>query len=248
MNDEFLIQYRRTPHRAFADDLYAQLTQERRPAGYARLVSTPARRFAAGLAALCLIAATVLLAAPGARATVGQLIRTIGGITFDFTTPPPDSSGATIIPERVVSLAEARAMLPFELRLPAWAPDGFVLQEDQVRIWLHTSGTERQTVSFTWLDPTHPQSIHMYIDIDHPASSWGQWLVGSESSVEEVVINGQPGALVRGGWENGQWQSERNMALLWQPEGAEATYMLFCTTQFTQVTLEDLIHMAESVR
>ncbi len=38
------------------------------------------------------------------------------------------------------------------------------------------------------------------------------------------------------------------MTLLWQPEGAEATYMLFATTQFTQVTLEDLIHMAESVR
>ena len=248
MNDEFLIQYRRTPHRAFADDLYARLTQERRPAGYARLVFTPARRFAAGLAALCLIAAPVLLAAPGARATVGQLIRTIGGITFDFTTPPPDSSGATIIPERVVSLVEARATLPFELRLPAWAPEGFVLQEDQVRIWLHTPGTERQTVSFTWLDPTHPQSIHLYIDVDHPASSWGEWLAGSESSVEEVVINGQPGALVRGGWEDGQWGAEPAITLLWQPEGAEATYMLVAWTQFMQLTQEDLIRMAESVR
>lgn len=248
MNDEFLIHYRQTPRRAFADDLLARLTRERRPGRVTLLVSTPARRFATGLIALCLVAATVLLAAPGARAAVGQLIRTIGGIAFDFTTPPPDSRGAAIIPERVVSLAEARATLPFELRLPAWAPDGFVLQEDQVRIWLHPSGAERQTVSFTWLDPAHPQSIHMYIDIDHPASTWGQWLVGSESSVEEVVINGRPGALVRGGWENGQWQSERNMMLLWQPQGPEATYMLSAATQFTQVTREDLIRMAESVR
>lgn len=248
MNDEFLIQYRRTPRRVFADELFARLAQDRRPAVYTLFVATPARRFAAGLAALCLIITTVLLTAPGARAAVGQLIRTIGGIAFDFSTLPPDSSGATIIPERVVSLAEARVTLPFELRLPAWAPDGFVLQDDQVRIWLHTSGAERQTVSFTWRDPAHPQSIHLYIDVDHPASSWGQWLVGSESSVEEVVINGQPGALVRGGWENGQWQSERNMTLLWQPAGAEATYMLFATTQFTQVTLADLIRMAESVR
>ena len=145
MNDEFLIHYRQTPRRAFADDLLARLTRERRPGRVTRLVSTPARRFATGLIALCLVASTVLLAAPGARAAVGQLIRTIGGITFDFTTPPPDSSGATIIPERVVSLAEARATLPFELRLPAWAPEGFVLQEDQVRIWLHASGAERQT-------------------------------------------------------------------------------------------------------
>ncbi len=117
-----------------------------------------------------------------------------------------------------------------------------------MRIWLHTSGTERQTVSFTWLDPAHPQSIHLYIDVDHPASSWGEWLVGSESSVEEVAINGQTGALVRGGWENGQWGAEPAITLLWQPEGAEATYMLFAWTQFTQLTQEDLIRMAESVR
>lgn len=248
MNDEFLTQYRRTPRRTFADDLFVRLTQERRPAMVTLFVSTPARRFAAGLVALVLIAATVLLAAPGARAAVGQLIRTIGGITFEYTTPPPDSSGATIIRERVVSLAEARATLPFELRLPAWAPDGFVLQEDQVRIWLHTSGTERQTVSFTWLDPTHPRRAAISMNIDHPVSSWGKWLVGAESSVEEVAINGQTGALVRGGWENRQWRPEPGMMLLWQPEGAEATYMLFATTQFTQLTQEDLIRMAESVR
>ncbi len=248
MNDEFLIHYRRTPRRAFADDLYARLTRDRRPGMVNLLVATPGRRFATGLIALCLVASTVLLAAPGARAAVGQFIRTIGGITFDFTTPPPDSSGATIVPERVVNLAEARATLPFELHLPAWAPEGFVLQEDQVRILLHTSGTERQTVSFTWWDPAHRQSIHLTIDVDHPASSWGQWLVGSESSVEEVVINGQPAALVRGGWENGQWGAEPAITLLWQPAGAEATYMLSAWTQFTQLTQEDLIRMAESVQ
>ncbi len=249
MNDEFLIQYRRTPRRAFADDLLARLTRERRPGMVTLLVSTPARRFATGLIALCLVASTVLLAAPGARAAVGQLIRTIGGITFDYTTPPPDSSGATIIRERVVSLAEARATLPFELRLPTWAPDGYLLQEDQVRIWLHASETARQTVTFTWLDPTQPRrgSISLYIDVDSPASSWGKWLVG-EGSVEEVAIGGRTGALVRGAWEDRRWHDELGMNLLWQPGGAEATYMLHAATQFTQLTQEDLIRMAESVQ
>lgn len=249
MNDEFLIQYRRTPRHAFADDLYARLTQERRPAGYARLVSTPARRFAAGLAALCLIVATVLLAAPGARAAVGQLIRTIGGITFDFAAQPPDSSGATIIPERIVSLAEARATPPFELRLPAWAPAGFVLQEDQVRIWRPQppmSGIEPQSVSLQWQDLARRQSIELRIA--HPASSWSTLLVGRESSVEEVAINGQPGALLRGGWENGRWRPVPVMTLLWQPEGAEATYSLRAYTPSAEVTKADLIRMAESVR
>ena len=40
----------------------------------------------------------------------------------------------------------------------------------------------------------------------------------------------------------------RAITLLWQPEDAEATYMVFAWTQFTQLTQEDLIRMAESVQ
>ena len=40
----------------------------------------------------------------------------------------------------------------------------------------------------------------------------------------------------------------RAITLLWQPQGPKATYMLSAATQFTQVTREDLIRMAESVR
>jgi len=38
------------------------------------------------------------------------------------------------------------------------------------------------------------------------------------------------------------------ITLLRQAQGPEATYMLSAATQFTQVTREDLIRMAESVR
>jgi hypothetical protein len=38
----------------------------------------------------------------------------------------------------------------------------------------------------------------------------------------------------------------RAITLLWQPEGAESTYMLFAWTQFTQLTQEDLIRMMEA--
>lgn len=40
----------------------------------------------------------------------------------------------------------------------------------------------------------------------------------------------------------------RAITLLWQPEGAEATYMVFAWTQFMQLTQEDVIHMAESAQ
>lgn len=249
MNDDFLIQYWRTPRRAFADDLFARLAPERAPTGYAGLVSSPVRAFAAGLAALVLIAATVLLATPGARAAVGQLIRTIGGITFHYVASPPDSSEATIVPHTVVSLAEARTTLPFELRLPAWAPDGYVLQEDEVRIWRPqppVSGIEPQSVTLTWRNPAYDQGIRLCIA--YPASTWANWLVGHESTVEEIVINGQPAALVRGAWEDGEWRPELDMTLLWVPEGSAASYSLSAMPRFTQVSVEDLIRMAESVR
>jgi hypothetical protein len=131
-----------------------------------------------------------------------------------------------------MSQAEAQAALPFEYALPAWAPEGFVLQ-DEVEVVQPASGLGYASVSLTWLNAGEA-ALQLQVaqaDDDQPA-------LGGAGSTEAVTVNGQPAALVT----SSRFGVER-LALTWPRDGL--TYTL--TAEAGTATPEDLRRMAESV-
>ncbi len=145
--------------------------------------------------------------------------------SFEKVTPAP-------VEPVTMSQAEAQAQLPFEFAVPAWAPAGFVLQE-QVEVVQPASGLGYISVSLTWLQAGET-ALYLQVaqaDDDQPT-------LGAAGSSQAVTVNGQPATLV----QTSRLGADR-LALTW-PRG-ELTYTL--TTEAGAATPEELQRMAESV-
>lgn len=129
-----------------------------------------------------------------------------------------------------MSQAEAQAALPFTFEVPAWAPEGFVLQ-DAVEVVRPASGPGYTSVSLTWLNADESA---LYLQVAQAE----QRALGAAGSTEEVVINGQPATLVR----TSRLGVER-LVLTW-PRGG-LTYTL--TADPGAASPDDLRRMAESI-
>jgi len=233
MNDDFLIRFRKPPPRHFAAQLYKRINTP---------MNTPKqlvmRRFSFA-AAICLALLAALAFSPGALAAVNSLIRQIGGITFfgpeETASQVTATPGAEVItPEDILSITEAREKLPFQLSLPTWAPDGFVMGSS-VRISYFQNGFTPAIINWYGSDP----------DVGNIELMVGQpvkWLVDTDH-LQEVQVNGQPAALVGGTWneDTGQWDQESELSLTWMK--GEVMYKL----SSPGAAVEDLIRMAESI-
>jgi hypothetical protein len=131
-----------------------------------------------------------------------------------------------------MSLAEAEAAWPIGYALPAWAPEGFVLQDD-VEVIQPASGLGYTSLSFTWLAADEAALRLQVIQ-----TSGDQPALGAAGSAEAVTVNGTPAVLVR----ISRLGTER-LALTW-PRG-DLTYTL--TADPGRASPEDLRRMAESV-
>src|SRR5688500_13221820 len=233
MNDDFLSRFRKPPPRAFAAQLYQRINT---PMNTQR--NFVMRRFSFE-AAICLALLVAIAFSPGARAAFSSLIQHIGGVTFlgpEETTSQvvatPDKE--VITPEDILSLSEARQKLPFQISLPTWAPDGFVMGSS-VRISYFQNGFTPAIINWYGSDP----------DIGNIELMVGQrvsWLVDTDH-LQEVQVNGQPAALVGGTWneDTGQWDQESDLSLTWMK--GDVMYKL----SSPGAAVEALIRMAESV-
>jgi hypothetical protein len=236
MNDGFLTRYRKSPPREFSEALYKRIKVQMNPRK-----RFPFRRLTFA-AALCAALVTALAFSPAVQAAFNGLIVEIGGMTFfepDETesqaTPLPESQ-VTIVPQEILPLAEAQARLPYDIRLPTWVPDGFKMGTS-VRV-AHFPGFATPEVTITWYG-SDPDVGNIDLTI------YGQrvnWLVETDN-VQEVEVNGQPAALVEGGWDadTNQWSGEAARMLNWM-KGSEM-YQLHSPG----ASAEDLIRMAESI-
>lgn len=232
MNDEFLSRHRKTPRREFATALYERIN----PPMSTKSKFTSQRFTLAGAIFLALFAAFAL--SPGARAAVSNLIREIGGVTFigpDETAseaPVPESE-ITIVPDKTLPLAEAQAKLPFEINLPTWVPEGFVMGPS-VRVSYFSDQYTPATITWYGSDPANAmielvvgQEVSWLVDLDH---------------VQEITINGQTAGLTGGGWDadTGTWTGS-DVTLTWLK--GDTMYIL----RAPGAPVEDLIRMAESI-
>ena len=235
MNDDFLTRYRKSPPRGFSEALYKRINV---PMNMKR--TPPLRRFSfAAALGLALIAA--LAFSPSARAAFNGLIVEIGEMVFfepDETasqaTPLPESQ-VTIVPEETLPLAEAQAKLPYSVSLPAWVPDGFKMGS-VVRISYFPGAGPQVTITWYGSDPKIGN-----IDLTIFAQRI-DWLVETDD-VQEVGVNGQPAALVLGGWDvdMNRWNDEAARMLNWMK--GDEMYQLHSPG----AAVEDLIRMAESI-
>lgn len=230
MNDDFLSRFRKSPRREFATALYERINT---PMNTHNKFSVRRLTFAA---ALCLAVAAALAFSPAARAALEYIVREIGGVTYlepEVASAPLPESQVTLVPEETLSLEAARAKLPYEFNLPAWAPEGYVMGTS-VRMTYFTEQNTRATITWHGSDAIAGPIILM---VGQPV----KWVVDLDH-LEEVQINGQPAGLTGGNWDadTGEW-SGSDITLTWIR--GDVMYQLMSHG----AAVEDLIRMAESV-
>ena len=140
MNDDFLKNYKKQPRPEFARSLRLKLLQK--GDSQMKLVK-PIFRYAF---ATLLIAVLAVAAIPSARAKAGDVIKIayifLSSGPVPVTTDPPvevDIQGGTIgttpkFDVQTMSLADAQAQFEAVILLPAWSPNGYVLDKENVEI------------------------------------------------------------------------------------------------------------------
>jgi hypothetical protein len=235
MNDEFLTRFRKPPRQEFVAALYKRinLPMNKQP-------SISFRRTMAALA-LGMVLIAIFASSETVRAAFQALMKEIGGITYlepeatAYETTPAPEEQATVRQERI-SLSEFQENGPFEMSLPTWAPEGFVMGETVTLSYFN------ETMPFAdvqWLGPDLAAGpiilmvgprVSWQVDVDH---------------VQEIQINGQPAGLTGGGWDadTGEWggAGADNLTLTWMR--GDLMYQL----RSPAVTAEELIRMAESI-
>jgi hypothetical protein len=235
MSDEFLKQFRERPRPEFAEALYQKINRPRRSI-------IMLKRLAFTAIALALAVATLFAVSPQARAAFLALIEEIGGIDFVVTEEYPGSGGRVeTVPSEVVSLEEARQRLPYTFGLPTWVPEGYTLQSE-VEL-LSTDGTEsRNDVTLIWENEIGSR-IYLYV---RPGGEGRSWIVGPEG-VEEVTLNGEPAALIRGAWNAHTKEYDLDPSMLqltWEQDEVQYNLTYFTSSDFSDA---DAIRMAESI-
>lgn len=219
------------------------------------------QRVALAVAALVLVLGTTMLLSPGVRATVLELISKIGGITFvqseEYPQTPeqrrggwmnlydttPGDPGFQPLPEQNVTLAQASSILPFSYTLPAWAPEGFVLQ-DNVRVILPSAEFTPTVAVWTWERSSGGSPVYLSA-LYTPNADYAPLMVVGTTGVERVQVGDHEAALVRGAWnvDSKQYGAPDLLDLRWQ----EGPVVFSLVGSAPQVSAADLIRMAEAM-
>jgi len=237
MNDKFLRSYRIAPRLAFAQDMRKRLKIDEEKT--LRVRTLLLRPVAIGAITLLLVLTLTLVVSPAARAQVQDWVGQVGGVLFTATGDyPGGDEPVTIAPSEKMSLEDARAILPFTIDLPAWVPEGYVLEETVTFVHFE-DGVER--IFIQW---RAPQKALLELEIENLPPEESKWLVGQES-IEEVLVDGEPAALVRGGWhaDTKQWENPEILHLYIPHKGQ--TYIF--SSMEKDIPVDELIRMAESL-
>jgi hypothetical protein len=243
-SDDVLTQLSEPPRPEFANDLYANLARGRRVPMTAHMNVTAMKRLAMSAIAVSLMVALMLTVSPGVRAHTEQTFRNVGGFVFDQRDHGWDSghqanklgggNANSIAAPRHVSLAEAHKNVPYTFAVPAWTPSGFALTDTQV--------VNGNSLILQYGNGNRPGFVLRTFSKDG-----GTNVVGNDS-VDEVKINGQPAALIRGLWDGstGNWKPDANLLTLRWSQG-DVTYEMYVNTN-VGVSQDDMVRIAESMR
>jgi len=286
MNDDFLSNFRKSPRPEFAQSLHTKLTQDAKTRLFAGRNPT-SKRIAYSLTVLCLIFALGIAVSPAAaRAVVERIIATLRmrGVTVFVTDDVHDDAPVPTGEEKFESYSfiwtpvtprDLSVNYPFFAKLPTWVPTGYVLQERVALYYGNMYGTPGSSL-FQWKDNTG-ETIQLevmrgscpngeFYDPDGPLHDQRPdctlsmlVIVGPDSEMEVLTVNGQPAILFHGGvgfadlsGSVGKWNPYRGrsakdatkgMWMTWESDGR--TFRLIAES--ATITQEDLLRMAESI-
>ena len=182
-----------------------------------------------------------LFASPPAQATLGQVEKIIGQIRLTVQdTYQHYAATPTPINSRVMSLAEARATVPFKFALPTYLPDNLA---DETLISVTDLGIP--LVKVRWSDTSGGFIQLTAYDAYGQENFLSKTLIGTNSE-EKIMINGKPAVMIRGGWDtvHQTWHHQDQITtIIWEAEGIQYRLLAYSTILPTS----ELIVMAQSV-
>ena len=239
MNDQFLRDYYKVP-----DQKALQLMEEK-----LRLTQnhTHSQRWQLPLKPVLVVGVFIILigvllsVSPGVRAQVSEWIQQIGGVFVLETNEYPGSGPVETIPFEQYSFEEIANELPFEISLPGWIPEEFEI--------IPTVKVARfnQTAVTAYIDWKSLSGPILSLMIQHRLDGKNGGLIVGEGSVEEYLVNGEPAALVRGGWNADIQEWDFNLKVLtlsWKHD--DQTYVLQGIED--NISVEELLKIAEPIQ
>jgi len=268
MNDDFLTQFLEMPSIEFADALYERISQEPQP-HFAQMMrqKLTLRNSVIMLAFLFLVAACVYAVTEERWNKVGDIWVDVQRTRkVEFMPPPELSEELNVQPQDYgcFTINKARELLRFELRVPTWAPSGFILDDkichvDQLSDFANLYWRSTEKKSFLSLMARNLRGFNISTQKYEigPAMIWGPVAPGS---YKEVQVHGQPAVLVHGDWdlprvmfEEAPPDQELNVEAKWNKKLAVQLYwvdgeVLYYLYADANIPAKELIKMAESTR
>jgi hypothetical protein len=260
MNDEFLLQFRKTPRAEFVDALYGRISSQPDSRFAIPVLSNLTFRNVGAMLALMLFVAAC------AYVVAAKRWDKVGDIWVDVQKSPIQSLGIQSSlwkgpagEMEVANLEEARSALGFEFGFPSWGPDGFVLDNK-----MNMSPWSEKTLSASWKSQSGGEPIGIFLNYrwfdvaTAPNPMYESVSTGPvpPGSFEEVKVLNRPAVLVRGDWNwfmrpveeteeiELKWDKKNGLSLYWADD--DVAYLLW--TYNPAVSPEDLIRMAESAQ
>lgn len=262
MNDEFLTQFFEAPRAEFADALYERISQQpqsRFPG--TRAIKLTFRNAAVAFMFMLLVAACVYAVVEEKRWNKVGVIYVDVQREYKVHIPSPSDMVEEEDLFECFSIDEAREILQFSFKVPAWAPDGFTFSDEicvpkdtPYYAFLNWEGADKNT-------PMGLGLVNLKLMQFGRADTRFIGMPVVPGSYEEVQVHGQPAVLVRGDWESPpwatgemsemsvgeeyefKWDKKRALQLYWVDE--EVMYRLYTRAN---VSPKDLIKVAESAR
>ena len=240
MNDQFLRDYYKQPDAKAFQEMEDKLRLNSKHTSLTRifLPFKPALKVGVVIILICVL----LFVSPAVRAQVSEWIQQIGGVFVLETNEYPGRGPVQTIPFDQYSFEGVANELPFEISLPSWMPEEF-----EIIPTVKVSRFNNQTAVTAYIDWKPSSGPILTLIIQHRLDGENVGLIVGEGSVEEILVNGEPAALVRGGWNADiqQWDFNiKALTLSWQYNGQ--TYRLQGIED--NISVDELIKIAESIR
>lgn len=263
MNDEFLTKLHKTPRPEFADALYQRISRQPQP----RFVQILGQRLTLRNSLIMLM--LLFVAAACVYAVTEKRWNKVGGIwvevqkTLKLEFNPSEERTVVETPDyECLTVEEAREILRFDFKVPAWVPEGFTFENRMCGVdrtsdsaGLYWKGADADSGIGITL-----QNLRWNDGIKDRIGPPYTMVPVAPDSYQEVQIHGQPAVLVRGDWE-WPWGTEHaaeqavdgKLELTWDKKRALQLYwvegeVLYYLTTLADVPAEDLIKMAESTQ
>ena len=212
MDDNFLYQNRPPVRAGFGESLYSRISN----LPLKKETSRKALRFA--IVSIILFMVLFSFSQP-VRASVLHWLKEIAGFVIEERDAMPVALSEGSLPSDYHRnlLEDVVDLLPYELALPTYVPEGFVVDK-------HVEKTG-DSIFMRWMNEDGDE-ILMVVDTEH-----GQRYVTGTDAAREIEINGQPAMLIQGGYDDSYvWDNDLKMMNVVQRKGDAIYWLIYIET------------------